>query len=192
MAVVVAVAVFGIAAVWAVRRAGAGPSVPVLAVGAVRDYRARDTSTIARALPNLLATNLARVPGLRVVSNTRMYEILGQLADARDTGGVMARAAREAGAGELVEGEFYGVALDSLRLDLRRVSLATGEVGSAGWRSEASLRLPGNGAAGAPRTCVRRIPGWPPGDTRHAVPPRPGGKRHRRGLPSSGSNSRCR
>jgi len=75
---------------------------------------------------NLLTTNLERVPGLRMVGNTRLYELL---AAERDEGAAsFARAARRGGATEVVEGALYHLADGRLRFDLHRVTLNSGSV----------------------------------------------------------------
>jgi DNA-binding SARP family transcriptional activator/tetratricopeptide (TPR) repeat protein len=111
-------------------RGGAEPAGPVLAVGLIRDYTAADTAAISWALPDLLATNLARVPALQVISQARIYEILEQLGRPAPTAGALATAARRAGASDLIEGELYAVAGGRLRLELRYIDLKTGRVRS--------------------------------------------------------------
>jgi DNA-binding SARP family transcriptional activator len=127
------------AAAWVTsgRRAAADPEPEVpglLAVGRISDYRgaARTDGDLGLPLAEMLATNLARAPGLRVLSAARVYEVTRQLGAAGDTAaGALAGAARHAGAAELVDGALYAVAGGRLRLDLRRVDLATGQVRSA-------------------------------------------------------------
>ncbi len=103
----------------------AGPKGPalgadqrVLAIGRIVDYRDSTRGTLD-PLTDMLATNLARAPGLSVISAARMYELLRQSKDS-DYGS----AARLAGATELIEGSVYGNARGGLRLDLRRTNLA--------------------------------------------------------------------
>jgi tetratricopeptide (TPR) repeat protein len=78
----------------------------------------------------MLATNLARVPGLQVVSTLRMLELVHRQRG-EDTVGAVAAAAREAGATELLEGGIHAGGGNKLVLELRRVDLATGSVRSA-------------------------------------------------------------
>lgn len=101
---------------------------PVLAVGQLTYHGGPDTLGVAGAVADMLATNLARVPELRVVSGARMYEILAQLGSTRGDGAWF-NAAAHAGAGELLEGTLHGSAA-GLRLDLRRVEVRTGAVRS--------------------------------------------------------------
>ncbi len=113
-------------------RTGAAPGgLPVVAVGAVRDYSGEDTSGMARALTDMLSTNLARLPNLRVVSNARMYELVGQTRAAGERAAQLAGAARQAGAGEIVEGTLYRLGSGVIRFDVRRVELATGAIRKA-------------------------------------------------------------
>lgn len=99
---------------------------PVVAVGMIESHLRADTAGLARALPDLVTTHLAQVPGLRVVSRARLLEVLGEAAQVMSPGGV-ATAARHAGATELIEGTLYPDSAGT-RLDLRRVDLATGEM----------------------------------------------------------------
>ncbi|HEU4827653.1 MAG TPA: BTAD domain-containing putative transcriptional regulator, partial [Gemmatimonadales bacterium] len=99
---------------------------PVVAVGVVESHLAGDSTGLARSLGDLIATHLVQVSGLRVVGRARLLEVLGDAAD-RPGPGVLARAARAAGADELVEGVLYRDPA-GYRLDLRRTRLADGEV----------------------------------------------------------------
>ncbi|HEX5074933.1 MAG TPA: tetratricopeptide repeat protein, partial [Gemmatimonadaceae bacterium] len=113
----------------------AAPNVtpPVTAVGLVADYRDSTRTPIARSLADLLATNLARIPSLPVVSTARLYEVMAQLGakGGADDAGAYSVAARRAGATTLIDGGLYRLSDDSLRLELRRIDLATGNVVAA-------------------------------------------------------------
>lgn len=104
---------------------------PTLAVGWVQDPSGADTSTNVRTFADLLATDLGRVPGLRVVSHARLYDVMGQLGARNPTPQAMAEAARRSGATQLVEGVLARAPNGTLRLDLRRVNLATGATARA-------------------------------------------------------------
>ena len=106
----------------------AAPPAMVLAVGAVEDRAGADSLGSARVLRDLLATDLARVSGVTVVSQARMQELLARLGGGAETRASLARAARSAGAAEVLEGELYRRAPDALRLDVRRVDAATGVI----------------------------------------------------------------
>jgi hypothetical protein len=99
----------------------------VVAVGRIVHYPREGTGALGQPLADMLATNLARVSGLRVISHVRMVEVLRQVGDHDSTAGG-AKAARQAGATELIVGALYEVAPRDYRLDLRRVDLATGTV----------------------------------------------------------------
>ena len=102
---------------------------PVVAVGLIESHLRRDTVGLARSLPDLITTQLAQVSGLTVVSRGRLLEVLGS--DVRLPGsGALARGARSAGAGEIIEGAIYEDP-GGFRLDLRRVNLAGGKVNGA-------------------------------------------------------------
>jgi tetratricopeptide (TPR) repeat protein len=114
-------------------RAPAAPPAPplerVVAVGRIAHYGQSGPSGLGQPMADMLATNLARAAGVRVISSARMYELVGELSTASDTTtGVVVAAARRAGATELVDGALYAVSAGHLRLDLRRVDLATGAV----------------------------------------------------------------
>ncbi len=118
-----------IAVVALARRPAEGPTV--MAVGAIRDHTGPASEGLTGAVADLLATNLARVPGVQMVSTGRLYEILSQLGAVSDSGSAIARAARQAGATELLEGALYRGPEGTLRLDLRRVALRGGAIRGA-------------------------------------------------------------
>lgn len=110
-------------------RAVRAPAERVMAVGRITHYASGGAGTLGEPLADMLATNLARSTGLRVVSNARMVEMGQQLASGSDSGAARGMAAaRQAGATELVDGALYELAPGQLRLDLRRVDLASGAV----------------------------------------------------------------
>jgi tetratricopeptide (TPR) repeat protein len=106
-----------------------GTDVPVVAIGEISPRGDADTLGLAKSVVDMLATNLARVPSLRVVSSVRMYELIAALHDGTEPP-AWASAARRAGADELVEGSLYRSG-GELRLDVRRVDLRTGAVSRA-------------------------------------------------------------
>ncbi|HSJ62412.1 MAG TPA: protein kinase [Gemmatimonadaceae bacterium] len=103
------------------------PSPQVFAIGGIVDHRESPVAELARPLADMLATNLGRTPGLRVVSTARMYELMRQAGDARAASpdAIMA-AARRAGATVLVDGALYETPAGQLRLDVRVIELANG------------------------------------------------------------------
>jgi DNA-binding SARP family transcriptional activator/Tfp pilus assembly protein PilF len=101
---------------------------PVIAVGLIADYSGKGPDGLGQPLADMLATNLARGSGFRVISNVRMLELIRQLRSAGDSVGVVGAAARQAGAAELIDGALYAIAPNRYRLDLRRVDLASGAV----------------------------------------------------------------
>jgi DNA-binding SARP family transcriptional activator len=117
------------------RGAKAANAVRVVAVGNIVEngILPGDTLSAAGTLGELLATDLARVSGVHVVSHSRLYEVLGQMGKRDPTSTAIADAARRAGATELLEGVLYrrGGSPGSLRLDLRRIELGTGVVSRA-------------------------------------------------------------
>ena len=125
----------GLAAIWLLATqwnalAGPNASSAVVAVGRIVSY-GTDSATKAMAGPvaDLLATSLARSPGLRVVSAGRMLELIRRGPTPEDTGSAgVIEAARAAGATEIVDGTLYSRPGGPLRLDLRRVDLTTGAI----------------------------------------------------------------
>ena len=108
------------------------PTGAVVAIGRIADYTRSATGDRSAPLSDMLATNLARAEGFEVVSTSRMYELVAQLRrDGDSSAGAIARAARMAGATHLVDGALYEVSPGRLRLDLRRVDIASGSVRSA-------------------------------------------------------------
>ena len=130
----VALAIVALVVVNVVRRqfpsafSGSLDAVPVVALGRIADYRTPGSADLTKPLIDMLATNLARVPGMRVVSTARMYELVSQGTKSSDTTAAVLSAARRAGANELVDGALYTVAGGGMRLDLRRLELATGNM----------------------------------------------------------------
>ena len=101
----------------------------VVAVGRITDYSATADRRYGLPLADLLATNLARVRGLRVVSAPRMLELTRRASAAGDTSGAaVLAAARLAGATELVDGIVYTRPDGRLRLDLRRIGVENGDI----------------------------------------------------------------
>lgn len=99
---------------------------PVLVVGWIDN--GRGAAEEVRVLPVLLETELARRPGHRTMSTVHLHEVLDELGTSEEPRAGLARAARAAGATELLEGALYRRTLDTLRLDLHRVELRTGVV----------------------------------------------------------------
>ncbi len=99
---------------------------PVVAIGRIVSYGS-DSATVSLtgAVADLLATSLARVPNLRLVSSSRMLE-LSRSADT--SAAAQVSAARTAGATEVIDGVLYSRAGGLLRLDLRRVDLVSGAI----------------------------------------------------------------
>lgn len=98
----------------------------VIAVGRIAHY-GKEGAQLGQPLADMLATNLARIEGSRVVSSTRMYELQGQLGASGDSSRLVIEAARQAGATELVDGSLYETA-SGYRLDLRRTDIKSGSV----------------------------------------------------------------
>lgn len=109
-------------AAFGLTRSSAAPVV-VLAVGDIKVLAAPDSLA---GFPLLLSTNLARVPGLGVISDGRMHEVLATLREKRGASVDLSYAAARAGATEIVEGTLAQRARGGFRLDLRRTNVRTG------------------------------------------------------------------
>lgn len=112
-------------AVWRVAARRPPPTLPVLAVGHLRDLATQDSIQLSGVLGNMLSTNLARVSNLEIIAPTRLLQALP--AEPDPTGRALTAAASRAGATEVLEGEVTARG-DGFRLDLRRVDLRTGRL----------------------------------------------------------------
>lgn len=115
-------------AIGAVRLHAERSAPPVLAVGWMEVGDHVGYGGGAQLLPALLETALDEIPGQRTVSDARLHDLLGQMGDREASDSTLVRAARLAGATELLEGNVRRTGDDRLRLDLRRVRLADGVV----------------------------------------------------------------
>ena len=104
-------------------------AVPVLAVAPILQIPAGGDSAEARAIGDLLATSLARLPTMQVLSGARLLEVEQSLGR-RGTPVSAVELARRAQATELLEGTVHRVegGGDSLVLELRRVDVRSGKV----------------------------------------------------------------
>jgi DNA-binding SARP family transcriptional activator len=100
-------------------------AMPTLAVGFIRDEGVPDSVQVGRIITDMLATNLSRIEGLRVLANSRLLELVDPRQDAA---AAYASAARRSGASELFEGQLTLPAREGLTLELRRVDLESGIV----------------------------------------------------------------
>lgn len=100
----------------------------VLAIGRIADYRDGPDVQSAAPLVDMLATNLARAPGLSVVSAGRMYDLVAQVGSEVAAEEATFRAARNAGATQLLTGAIHALPSGEVRLDLQRVDVASGTI----------------------------------------------------------------
>ena len=126
-----AAAVVAVARPWSARPVADPPGPPTVIVGQIKDYAAEQVS-LTHALGDMLATNLARAPGLRVVSAARAQELLQGVSGGSDTtAGAVIAAAQRAGARELIDGALFRLGQSRYRLDLNRTDLSTGALGTS-------------------------------------------------------------
>jgi len=112
-------------------------TAPTLAVGLIRDDAA-DSGRIGSVLTDLLSTNLASVPGLQVIANSRILELVPR---GQDTSAIAyAEAARRAGATELLEGRLLERAGAGFSIEMRRVDLRKGIL-KAAYRTSAATQF---------------------------------------------------
>jgi DNA-binding SARP family transcriptional activator/TolB-like protein len=123
---------------WRWTRAPHPTASPVLAVGAIRDLTAPDSASLARVLREMFSTDLGRLSDVQVVANSRMLELTPR--DADTSRSAFTDAARRAGAAEVIEGELIPLGAGRLRLEVRRVDLASGLV-RGGYRVSGSDRV---------------------------------------------------
>ncbi len=125
VAVTAVLAVAGFVAAIGLRQ---GERSPILAVGTIHDYTGSDTAGVAPTVAEMLATNLARVPRLQVLSTARLYELLGPVKGPGQESTEMTRVARAARANQLLEGALYRRRGGRLRLELQRIDVQSGVV----------------------------------------------------------------
>jgi len=124
-----------VVAALALKQRGSGAPLPTgataVAIGHIAAFGDDSTqSSLTAPLTDLLTTSLARIPNIRVVSHGRMLELMHNAGNTTDTSaGGFVNAARLAGATEVIDGTLYSRPGGRLRLDLRRVDLATGSIG---------------------------------------------------------------
>lgn len=109
----------------------------IFAVGMISEEGVPDTLRIGGVLTDMLATNLARVAGLSVLSNTRLLELMRPGQDTLPVGYL--DAARRAGASEILQGRLLAGPQWGLALEMQRVEVATGIVRD-GYRVQANDR----------------------------------------------------
>jgi tetratricopeptide (TPR) repeat protein len=111
----------------AARSRAADSAEQVFAVGEFRDASPPDGARAVPVLADLLATSLARLPTLHVLSGARLLELKTHLAARRGSSAGAIAAARAGGASVLVQGT---VATESGErvLDLELVDIATGRI----------------------------------------------------------------
>jgi DNA-binding SARP family transcriptional activator/TolB-like protein len=128
---IIAVAVVAIRDRWTPHGTAATSTGPVVAIGNIASFAGDSAQTSLTApVADLLTTSLARVHAIRVVSHSRMLELMRSSGNSNDTSaGGFVNAARQAGATEVIDGTLYTRPGGRLRLDLRRMDVATGAIG---------------------------------------------------------------
>ena len=119
------------------RGASGSSKSPTFAVGMIREEGVPDTLRIGGVLTDMLATNLARVAGLSVVANSRLFEVMLPGQDTLPSG--YSEAARRAGATELLQGRLLSGPQWTLAMEVQRIDLKTGLV-KGGYRVAAADR----------------------------------------------------
>ncbi|MGE5749187.1 MAG: hypothetical protein ACM31F_04465, partial [Gemmatimonas sp.] len=117
--------------------AHAASKTPTFAVGMIREEGIPDTLRIGGVLTDMLATNLARVAGLSVLANSRLFELMLPGQDTLPGG--WSDAARRAGATDILQGRLLSGPQWTLAMEIQRVDLRTGLV-TAGYRVAAPDR----------------------------------------------------
>jgi tetratricopeptide (TPR) repeat protein len=147
---------------------GPGATPPFLAVGSIQAPGSPDTTVSASMLRDMLSTRLGSVPGLQVVANSRLVELMHGTPAAG--GAALSDAARRAGASEVIEGEIV-LAGAALTMTLRRVDLGTGVV-RRGYvvRAAEQFALVDSAAAAIARDLDLSVAGGAVADLRTASP----------------------
>ena len=101
-----------------------------VAVGLITDYTKSDQE-LGRPLADMLATDLARSPGLQVISTARMYDLLGKSGPISDSGARSFARRRKREPTELLDGTLFDMGGGRLRLDLRRTDIESGNLRQA-------------------------------------------------------------
>lgn len=102
---------------------------PMFAVGMIREDGVPDSLRIGGVLTDMLATNLARVAGLSVLANSRLFELMLPGHDTLIAG--YSEAARRAGAREIMQGRLLSGPQWGLAMEIQRVDLESGLVKGA-------------------------------------------------------------
>lgn len=113
------------------------PRAQTFAVGMIREEGVPDSLRIGGVLTDMLATNLARVEGLSVLANSRLFELMRPGQDTLASG--YSEVARRAGATEILQGRLLVGPRWGLAMEIQRVDLTTGLVKGA-YRVAASDR----------------------------------------------------
>ena len=100
--------------------------LPTFAVGMIREEGVPDTLRIGGVLTDMLATNLARVGGLSILANSRLFELMLPGQDTLPGG--YSDAARRAGATEILQGRLLTGPQWTLAMEIQRVDLKSGIV----------------------------------------------------------------
>ena len=114
---------------WSPLRRGSAVRPATFAVGMIHEEGVPDTLRIGGVLTDMLATNLARVAGLSVLANTRLFELMRPGQDTIGAG--YSEAARRAGATEILQGRLLPGPQWSLAIEIQRVDLTSGLVKGA-------------------------------------------------------------
>jgi DNA-binding SARP family transcriptional activator/predicted Zn-dependent protease len=115
----------------------AAERTPTFAVGIISEEGVPDTLRIGGVLTDMLATNLARIAGLSVLANSRLFELMLPGQDTLQSG--YSDAARRAGATEILQGRLLTGPQWTLAMEIQRVDLKTGIV-RRGYRVAAADR----------------------------------------------------
>ena len=102
---------------------------PIFAVGMIREDGVPDSLRIGGVLTDMLATNLARVAGLSVLANSRLFELMLPGQDTMVAG--YSETARRAGATEIMQGRLLSGPQWGLAMEIQRVDLESGVVKGA-------------------------------------------------------------
>lgn len=127
VAAALAVALIAVGAMWLGSRAGGPGRGALLAVGSIVEFTSPDSSAESAVAADLLATSLARLRGIEVIPEVRLYDIQAQLKAVGASPGLLS-AARQAGASRILRGTLRRLGDRRLSFDGQVIDLSTGSV----------------------------------------------------------------
>jgi tetratricopeptide (TPR) repeat protein len=128
LVVALAVVAVGTVAALVLRRARTVSAPPLLAVGPIVEVFSKDSSAESPVASDLLATSLARLSGVQVIPEVRLYDLQAQLKAAGAPAASLFDAARQAGAAQMLRGTIHRGMGGRLDFEGQVLALSSGTV----------------------------------------------------------------